>query len=627
MLFGGPKGIPSWMPKEILLVLYMSSALLTGCIYFALPSYRRMLLLTGAYAWRCDGVAQTGAAAPKADNSDLLRESADADLLLCDAQDAALSPLFTMALLSHCIMSAIAGMLLDRIGPKVTALIGHGLIGLGWLLLAFSSKSFPAYYMAFICIGLGSDTGYLPLLKIVNLFSSKSGTIISLMGVACTASFGVPVVLESLWSAHPQWSFATLCCLYTIVGPGFSALVDLFLVPWKAFPVSRRAGHKDSSGDREARLTSQPHPSSSICSSLAPLSFPTATTPADADLVHSERGSTDTPKGNIDVLVGRQPAEASSGTTQATAAATEAAATPAAAEIAMAETATVETAATEASSGISAKCMDIQSRMYARCKGQDMPGGEDSDGLHSNATFFADFLSIRYLSLPIMAASQQTAISFYQMAAFRLLDGPVADNLSTSLVFSFIPCVFLGAAVDCWGVFPVLAITNTLGFLAYACTLGAPSYASHMVSLVCFCSYVSLDCELVFCCISKMFSSNNFGRLCGISQAVAGLISLVAIPLYNHVSLQLYGGNCRPVAWGLMVMLVCLYPLIIWVKWVTVRGRRVALKASSLSEPKEHQGAPTARGAPRGDSRPQSLCEGYDRDVKAEDHEWLSSAV
>ncbi|KAL8439663.1 hypothetical protein Efla_004571 [Eimeria flavescens] len=540
LLTGGPRGAPQSIPKEVLLVFYMLSAMLTSCVYFGFPVLRRMLVVSGAYEWLCEEEAAAGAEAAAADAAAAEADAADAEAaaaadawyeaagqVKCKAQDAAVAPLLEVALVSHSLMSAVAGALLDHAGPKLTALIGQGLNVCGWLLLLLSGKRLPGYVPAFICIGLGADTCYLPLMKIVDLFGRRSGLVISLLGVACTASFAVPLVLEQIWLSQPAWGFADVCGVYLLLGPGVAIPIALFLVPWKAFAA------RDTQTSCRCPSLRESNSGSSI-----PASLTTAGTDSNA------------------------------------AAAADPHADPAAAAAAAADSPTLtcisvpEAAQLMRKGGNSKNCKGSKSRSSDCNSSSSKEQQQQQQAIDKRQDFFSELISIRFLCIPLLAASQQLAIAFYHMAAPSLLQRGVSRHLDVFLSMACIPCVFFGLAIDVIGIFRVLLFVNLLGFISYATTLGAPLYGLHMASLTAFCGYVALDSELIFCCISKLFSGSNFGKLAGIAQATGGLVSLLSIPLYNRISMVTYGGDCQPAAWGLTVLLACGFPLLGFLWWL-----------------------------------------------------------
>lgn len=236
-----PFGLNRWL----LVCVYMLYAFLTGCVYFGWPSMSYMLLTSGAYSWRCprdsNGEFINDLRKSQKSGSDSVNSGDDGagetgkKYYICDEQDAAVGPLFTIAYVTQSLMSVVAGTLLDHVSPKHAAVLGQLLNAVGWILLACSSYSFQAYIPAMVFIGLGADTAYLPTLLIAALFPGKRATVITLLGSANTASFAVPMLLEMLWKANPEWQFSRICWLYLGLGPFFCCFLAALFIPRASF--------------------------------------------------------------------------------------------------------------------------------------------------------------------------------------------------------------------------------------------------------------------------------------------------------------------------------------------------------------------------------------------------------
>ncbi|KAF8819397.1 transporter, major facilitator family protein [Cardiosporidium cionae] len=152
-----------------------------------------------AYEWLCVG-----------------QEKVTGARYLCESQDSAVQRLFQIAIPSHFLTSAVAGTLIDTVGPKYTACFGQLLNLSSWILLSFASSSFNVYVFAFILMGAGADTGFLPTLHVANLFEGSSGLVVALMGAAASSSFAVPTVLDLIHSGG-NISFQYICWGYAVI--------------------------------------------------------------------------------------------------------------------------------------------------------------------------------------------------------------------------------------------------------------------------------------------------------------------------------------------------------------------------------------------------------------------------
>eukprot|EP00922_Rhytidocystis_sp_ex-Travisia-forbesii_P054268 GHVS01080486.1.p1 GENE.GHVS01080486.1~~GHVS01080486.1.p1 ORF type:complete len:791 (-),score=77.68 GHVS01080486.1:258-2630(-) len=210
---------PCGINRYVLLVIYVLYVFATGSVYFGWPALSSMLFMQDAYIWLCpDDAALTN------------------NRFKCSDQDTEVQRLFQIAMPVHFTTSAVAGSLMDRMGPKFTGTIGQSLNCLAWVLLSQSSQSAQTYIPAFILIGLGADTGFLPTLTISNLFPGSEGLVIAVMSAANSASFAIPLILlEGMTAGGGKEAFEKTCLLYAGTGVGLCFLVALILLPGQPF--------------------------------------------------------------------------------------------------------------------------------------------------------------------------------------------------------------------------------------------------------------------------------------------------------------------------------------------------------------------------------------------------------
>lgn len=335
---------PLGLSKYVLLCVYTLQAFLTGCVYFGWPALSSMLYRSGAYAWLCSPSDVAGAAkdsgysaAAAAAGSSTAATPASSRLYLCNSQDAAVAPLFTVCHVSDCIMCVIAGYLTDRCSPKGVCMFGQSLHAVGWTLLACSSKGFPAYVPAMIFIGCGSATANLPLLRVALLFPRNKATVITILGAANTGSFAVPCILDGIWrragvrtnaattgaarltGASPVlpgdgtgdigptagitdgtallqggeggggWTFTDICLLYLGVGPLCCMLLAAFFLPARRFASpaeSQKTGQRKREKIEKTKQKERRH-RCMVASGAAAAPSPTLNTDTNTDFVKS----------------------------------------------------------------------------------------------------------------------------------------------------------------------------------------------------------------------------------------------------------------------------------------------------------------------------------------------------
>ncbi|CDJ27070.1 uncharacterized protein EMH_0080020 [Eimeria mitis] len=153
---------------------------------------------------------------------------------ICDEQDASVQSLFVITLATHCTMSALAGAMMDTLGPKITSMIGQCFHVIAWSLIStLTAESNVRVYLGFIFMGLGADTAFLPTLLITRLFPGAAATIITLIGSASSASFAIPLILNSYLTD----SGISGCWWYVGFGPCLFLFVAALSMPLKAFRV------------------------------------------------------------------------------------------------------------------------------------------------------------------------------------------------------------------------------------------------------------------------------------------------------------------------------------------------------------------------------------------------------
>ncbi|PFH37745.1 transporter, major facilitator family protein [Besnoitia besnoiti] len=685
---GGNQATPFSLPKEVIVAIYMVYAFLTGCVYFGWPSLAYMLFQSGAYSWLCE-VDENG------NYVNDLRGSAGAEgddetkYYICDNQDAAVSPLFTICYVTQTLMSIVSGTLLDHVSPKKTAMLGQLLNAAGWLLLALSSKEFPAYAAGMVFIGLGTDTGYLPTLLVATLFPGKRATVITLLGTANTSSFAVPLILAKLWgNVLPSWTFSQICVLYLFAGPICCFLLAALFIPWVAYGKAPAAAKPvlpppsavtpNGHDSKRPKYRVQPGKSTSMCSFLDEARQAGSEIDAEAGVWRQEGGTGGVASSSLQV--DREDAEAESlghrlprpfrfrsrkRRTQEEGCSRERARVVAD-EAAAAEEAVGDLAATRGDLGEAggmrqgrreeesecATCEDAVSA--ARSAESDKEGGPESDacslgclraqetsrktarpscdfhlssqtccaervrshhddsadrdevpsitrscwpctfcrrrnreaqpfrferdgapcldhdreGNGEELSFLSQLCSSHFLCIALYWSCQAVATSFLQTAASRLFPTRIVDFMDFALSFSFIPCVLLGKTIDVLGPFPVLIFINTAGAVAYFFSIFGMLFAHggastlQYIAVICFCMYVSIDSEQVFCYVENTFSSRHFGKLSGLALTVGGVISLGSIPLYETVTIRMLKGNPLPAAWSIAAVLAVVYVML-----------------------------------------------------------------
>lgn len=222
---GGRQETPCNASRWTLLVAYTLQTVATGCVYFGWAPLSSILLSAGVFADEC----------PRDENGNYLGDRRkDGEAFICNEQDSAVQHLYAITLAAHFTTSAVAGLLMDTLGPKITSILGQGFNFTGWSLLStVTAHSRWEVYAAFVFIGMGADTAFLPTLLVSRLFPLSPGLVITLLGAASSASFVVPSIL---WAALPAGNVSG-CFWYAAFGPGLFLIVDALLMPLRPFKV------------------------------------------------------------------------------------------------------------------------------------------------------------------------------------------------------------------------------------------------------------------------------------------------------------------------------------------------------------------------------------------------------
>ncbi|KAL8433582.1 hypothetical protein ACSSS7_003781 [Eimeria intestinalis] len=218
---------PFGVNRTIILGLFLVVVFLRGCTYWGWNGVQDMLYKSGAFEWSCD---------PYSPETSYLRIG-DVDYIDCPVRKSNINDLYTTAFASNFIFSAVGGIILDRVGPKLTLLGAILVDGAGWVLLSAASKHFVAYVPALVFIGMASDPGYLSLICVANLFPRREQTVMGVMGSVRSLSFAVPVIMAAVYkqASFDSGDLWKVVVFYILLGLGLSLLVCLLFVPRKPF--------------------------------------------------------------------------------------------------------------------------------------------------------------------------------------------------------------------------------------------------------------------------------------------------------------------------------------------------------------------------------------------------------
>lgn len=144
--------------------------------------------------------------------------------------------MFTTAAVATNVCALPVGTILDRYGPRVSALIGCVLLSIGALLMAFAAQlPFDAYIPGYLFLALGGPFVFISSFQLSNTFPQHSGLILALLTGAFDSSSAVFLFYRLIYSASngsftPQRFFL----VYLIV-PVCIMIVQVFVMPANSY--------------------------------------------------------------------------------------------------------------------------------------------------------------------------------------------------------------------------------------------------------------------------------------------------------------------------------------------------------------------------------------------------------
>lgn len=547
---------PCGVSRYFLLVIYVLYAFLTARVYFAWPNLSNLLFRSEAYGWLCNGQV------------DMRLPEHGGKRYICEEQNSAVGNIFVMCLAFAFSFSLAAGLLLDYLGPRITAVIGQIMNGLAWILLAFGSQKTQTYIAAFIFVGIGSDIGYLPLLSSANLFPGHEGLIVAILGASKSASFAIPLILDKIEAGNEAIGLREVCLGYAIIGPGLCLVLALILVPYKHFQPWNEFTEIEKGGDYH-------HPIQRVNDSFASIeahawrdsfsSFHEGQWPLhlhDGPSGYSSDGGRRNNRQFLDVprpsppLTGRKL-----GGSQGVGAEEERQNEQ---ESQKKQTEGKKDGGVEEAPAIyQATRMSVERGGAGNAETLDQLAGGTQE---KTPSFVKQFTSSYAICIVVYSILKAIMYAFYTTAAENLLGKEVNDFMGAVLPFSLFPCIVIGKVVDMVGIMPVLFLLNACITLAYGFSM-IPSLHTAYASALLYICYVSFYSSQSYCFVSDTFSSSHFGKIVGTIHLIAGFLSLLKIPMQKLV-VEVFGSDYHYPS--LIMLLFCgtnfVVLLVLWCK-------------------------------------------------------------
>lgn len=232
-----PPTTPFGISRYVLLLLFCFYTFATGSVYWGWDGFQDSLYKSEAFSWLCRNT------------SDNFVNIGGKFYPTCADRKNAIADMYTTAFVCHFGFSAFAGVILDVVGPKICSMIGQTFHIFGWMLLAHANQSISgAYYAAVGFIGAGTDTAYLPILSLGNLFPGNESLVLSILGSLRSVSFAMPVILARIYTtdSFAPGDFTKFCYGYLGVANGAAMIICLLLIPMRPFRNPRKTAEEEA---------------------------------------------------------------------------------------------------------------------------------------------------------------------------------------------------------------------------------------------------------------------------------------------------------------------------------------------------------------------------------------------
>jgi MFS family permease len=141
--------------------------------------------------------------------------------------------LFTLASSISMVSSLVLGIVLDTYGPRICAVVGTCIVGLGCQIFA-SAHEFAGFALGTCLIAFGGPGVSFSILHISNLFPGNEYMCMSVLSGSVAFSFSVYALFDIMWESSEDTTFRTLFSSYVLVCATL-AIVSFWLYPDESF--------------------------------------------------------------------------------------------------------------------------------------------------------------------------------------------------------------------------------------------------------------------------------------------------------------------------------------------------------------------------------------------------------
>ena len=144
--------------------------------------------------------------------------------------------MFTTAAVATNVCALPVGALLDKYGPRVSAIIGSMLLAVGAIFLAYAAQlPFDGYIPGYLFLALGGPFVFISSFQLSNTFPNHSGLILALLTGAFDSSSAIFLFYRLVYSASNGFFTPQKFFLAYLVVPALVLVAQVFLMPHRSY--------------------------------------------------------------------------------------------------------------------------------------------------------------------------------------------------------------------------------------------------------------------------------------------------------------------------------------------------------------------------------------------------------
>lgn len=200
--------------RWIKVVIFGLAVTFTSCLYAGWQQYSLILIRGERYQWLCTDLTES-----------------EPGLMSCETQERRIGSLFSIAAGFELIGAIVAGIVLDRWGPRHTAIAGSLLGIVATIMLICSGQRIDLMPLSLILTGISINLIAFPALALERDFPNAAATTAAyVVSCQCLSSILAPVIWF-LWERNSHWTFEEIWTVYLCV-----IWIPVSVLYWIALP-------------------------------------------------------------------------------------------------------------------------------------------------------------------------------------------------------------------------------------------------------------------------------------------------------------------------------------------------------------------------------------------------------